>query len=41
AEPLEEVAIEKNIELSSKNIEELEEVYTEDMDEIKSFFAKN
>ena len=28
AEPLEEVAIEKNIELSSKNIEELEEVYT-------------
>ncbi|WP_291653701.1 DivIVA domain-containing protein [Clostridium sp.] len=40
-EPLEEVAIGKSIELSSKNIEELEEVYTEDMDEIKSFFAKN
>ncbi|WP_411167944.1 DivIVA domain-containing protein [Clostridium sp. MB05] len=41
SEPLEEVASERSIELSSKNIEEIEEVYTEDMDEIKSFFAKN
>ncbi|GAA0085033.1 DivIVA domain-containing protein [Clostridium sp. CTA-7] len=41
SEPLEEVASERSIELSNKNIEEIEEVYTEDMDEIKSFFAKN
>ncbi|GAB6170350.1 DivIVA domain-containing protein [Clostridium carnis] len=42
AEPVEELQMicEKNIELSEDNIEEVEEVYTDDMDEIKSFFAK-
>lgn len=41
-EPLDEDnrLIEK-FELTNKNIEDLEDVYTEDMNEIKSFFAKN
>jgi len=41
-EPLDEdnILIEK-FELTNKNIEDLEDVYTEDMNEIKSFFAKN
>lgn len=36
-EPLEEVAVERCMEISNKGIEE---VYTEDMEEIKTFFAK-
>lgn len=36
-EPLEEVAVERCMEISNKGIEE---VYTEDMEEIRTFFAK-
>ena len=39
-EPIREVAVDK-IEINNKNIEEIEEEYSDDMDEIKSFFAKN
>ena len=39
SEPLEKMIEEKNIDLSSKNVEEIEESYNDDMDEIKSFFA--
>ncbi|NLL31552.1 MAG: DivIVA domain-containing protein [Clostridiales bacterium] len=40
-EPLEEESFRNEIELTNKNIEEAEEIYTEDMNDIKSFFAKN
>ena len=40
SEPVEKFIEEKSIQLSSKNIEEIDEVYTENMDEIKSFFAQ-
>lgn len=40
SEPVEKLEKEDSIELSHKNIEEIEDVYTEDMDEIKSFFAQ-
>lgn len=39
-EPIKEVAVDK-IEITNKNIEEIEEEYSDDMAEIKSFFAKN
>ncbi|WP_300381764.1 DivIVA domain-containing protein [Clostridium sp.] len=39
-EPIKEVAVDK-IEITNKNIEEIEEEYNDDMSEIKSFFAKN
>ncbi|VYU62942.1 DivIVA domain-containing protein [Clostridium tertium] len=39
SEPLEKMIEEKSIDLSSKNVEEIEESYNDDMDEIKSFFA--
>lgn len=41
SEPVERLLFESNIELSSKNIEDMEDSYTEDMEEIKSFFAKD
>ena len=41
SEPVERLLCESNIELSSKNIEDMEDSYTEDMEEIKSFFAKD
>lgn len=41
SEPVERFLCESNIELSSKNIEDMEDSYTEDMEEIKSFFAKD
>ncbi|MDU5105650.1 MULTISPECIES: DivIVA domain-containing protein [unclassified Clostridium] len=40
SEPVEKLEKEESINLSHKNIEEAEEMYTEDMDEIKSFFAQ-
>lgn len=40
SEPVEKLIDEKSIELTNKNIEEIDDVYTEDMDEIKSFFAQ-
>lgn len=41
-EPLEEEnRLVGNYEIINKNLEELEEVYTEDMNEIKNFFTKN
>lgn len=40
SEPVEKLEKENGIELSHKNINEIEDVYTEDMDEIKSFFAQ-
>ena len=40
SEPVEKLVNEKRMELSNKNIEEINDVYTEDMDEIKSFFAQ-
>lgn len=40
SEPVEKLIGEKSIELTNKNIEEIDDVYTEDMDEIKSFFAQ-
>lgn len=40
SEPVEKLEKENGIELSHKNIDEIEDVYTEDMDEIKSFFAQ-
>ena len=40
SEPTEKFIEEKGIQLSSNNIEMIDEVYTEDMDEIKSFFAQ-
>ncbi|ASW42663.1 DivIVA domain-containing protein [Clostridium isatidis] len=40
-EPLEEENYSNEIELTNKNIEEAEEIYTEDMNDIKSFFVKN
>lgn len=40
SEPVEKLVNEKKMELSNKNIEEINDVYTEDMDEIKSFFAQ-
>ncbi|MDV4152529.1 DivIVA domain-containing protein [Clostridium sp. AL.422] len=39
SEPVEKLVSKGNTEISHKNIEEINEVYTEDMDEIKSFFA--
>lgn len=41
SEPVERLLSENNMELSSKNIEHIEDSYTEDMEEIKSFFAKD
>lgn len=41
SEPVERLLPENNMKLSSKNIEEMEESYTDDMEEIKSFFAKD
>lgn len=41
SEPVERLLCENNIEISSKNIEDMEDSYTEDMEEIKSFFAKD
>ena len=41
SEPVERLLCESNIEISSKNIEDMEDSYTEDMEEIKSFFAKD
>lgn len=40
SEPVEKIKSEENLKLSHKNIEENEEIFTEDMDEIKSFFAQ-
>ncbi len=40
SEPVEKLEKEDSVKLSHKNIEEVEEMYTEDMDEIKSFFAQ-
>lgn len=40
SEPVEKLEDEGSITLSHKNIEESEDMYTEDMDEIKSFFAQ-
>ena len=40
SEPVEKLENEDSITLSHKNIEEIEDMYTEDMDEIKSFFAQ-
>ena len=40
SEPVEKLEKEESINLSHKNIVEAEEMYTEDMDEIKSFFAQ-
>lgn len=42
SKPIEELSLieEKGIELSNSNVEHIEEVYNDDMDEIKSFFAK-
>ena len=40
SEPVEKLEKEESINLSHKNIVEAEERYTEDMDEIKSFFAQ-
>lgn len=41
-EPLEEESkLIENYDITNKNIEDLEDVYTEDMNEIKSFFATN
>ncbi|MDU5111546.1 MAG: DivIVA domain-containing protein [Clostridium sp.] len=41
SEPLDRMIEEKGIELSSKNIEEIEDSYNDDIDEIKSFFANS
>lgn len=43
SKPIEELELieEKSIELSNSNVDYIEEVYSDDMDEIKSFFAKN
>ena len=40
SEPVEKIKSEENLKLSHKNIEENEDIFTEDMDEIKSFFAQ-
>jgi len=40
SEPIEKLIAEKNIEVSDKNLESTDDVYTEDIDEIKSFFAQ-
>ncbi len=40
SEPVEKMKSEEDLKLSHKNIEENEEIFTEDMDEIKSFFAQ-
>ena len=40
SEPVEKIKSEENLKISHKNIEENEEIFTEDMDEIKSFFAQ-
>lgn len=41
SEPLDRMIQEKGIDLSSKNIEEIEDSYNDDIDEIKSFFANS
>lgn len=41
SEPLDRMIEEKGIDLSSKNIEEIEDSYNDDIDEIKSFFANS
>ncbi|MBS5948818.1 MAG: DivIVA domain-containing protein [Clostridium sp.] len=41
SEPLEKMIEEKGIDLSRKNIEEIEDSYNDDIDEIKSFFANS
>lgn len=41
SEPLDRMMQEKGIDLSSKNIEEIEDSYNDDIDEIKSFFANS
>ena len=41
SEPLDRMIEEKGIGLSSKNIEEIEDSYNDDIDEIKSFFANS
>ncbi|MBE6054147.1 MAG: DivIVA domain-containing protein [Clostridium sartagoforme] len=40
SEPIENKESKSSLELSHKNIEEVNEVFTDDMDEIKSFFAQ-
>lgn len=41
SEPLDRMTEAKGIDLSSKNIEEIEDSYNDDIDEIKSFFANS
>ena len=41
SKPLDKMIEEKEIDLSSKNIEEIEDSYNDDIDEIKSFFANS
>ena len=40
SEPIENSNAQKSIELSHKDIKEIDDIYTEDLDEIKSFFAQ-
>ena len=40
SEPIERLQIDNVLELSSNDVKEIDDIYTEDMDEIKSFFAQ-
>ena len=41
SEPMEKLISEKSIEIPNENLESVDDVYTEDIDEIKSFFAQS
>ncbi len=40
SEPVENIQIENSIDLNHKDVKQIDDIYTEDMDEIKSFFAQ-